>query len=227
MAHTAAGYVRRVICPHSTALALALLSGSLVLSGCGSDAEPAATPTSAAPEVSAAPVPTPAAPTAVPTPEPTGTRTVASLEAQVRFSSVALSKPIEQQAVAAYKKFVTDFVVLGGLPDASYAPVLAALRPDFRTRALKGAREVIASNRVVLGPYTEKVVEVAGDERGMYIGTCIDYSKRSLFEKTTGKRDRGLNPDVVPILITMVKPTGSSTWQVASSDRSKDITCAP
>ena len=208
-----------------TAVAVGLLSASLILSGCGSDSnsEPTPMPTSAAPEATTA---VPAAPTAAPAPEPTGTRTVASLEAQVRFNSVALTDPTEVEAVAAYKKFVTDFVVLGGLPDADYAPVLAALRPDFRTEALKSARGVIASNRVVLGTYTEKVVEVGGDERGMFIGTCIDYSKRSLFERTTGKRDRSLNPDVVPILVTMVKPTGSSTWLVANSDRSEDITCA-
>ncbi|MCU1691626.1 MAG: hypothetical protein JWM64_717 [Frankiales bacterium] len=206
--------------PRSGAVLTAVLSGALVLAGCG-DSGPGRSTASSAP----APTTAPPSPTAVPSPAPTGSRTVASLEAQVHVTSVPLTDPEQQRAVADYRRFVTDFAVLGGLPDSTYAPVLAGLRPDYRAKALSSARKVIARGEIVLGRYDEEVVRVSGDARGMRIATCIDYSRRFVYDRA-GRRDRAVNPGTVPTLATLVKPSGSDRWLVAAYVRDRGRTCA-
>ncbi len=211
--------------------------GALVLSGCGGgsagDPVGGAVPTSSAPVTPALPsseLPPSATPSAsgspgvVPSLSPTGPRTVAQLEAQVVFTAPTPTDPEQVAALAAYKKFVTDFVVLGGLPDPNYPPALAGITPALREAGVKGARDVIARGEVVLGRYGEKVKTVTGGQTGVFITTCIDYRDRQLYKVSDGTPTKGVgNGKLAPVLVQMTK-TGA-VWQVAASDRSDAVTC--
>ena len=205
----------------ATRLTVGVMLGALVLTGCGSEEQPVAEPalpSASLPTSSGSATPAVSAP-----PDPAGKRTVESLAAQLTFTAPALPDPVVAEAVTAYESFIRNFVVAQGLPDRDYAPLLATIDVAFVEPVLKATRQDLSNGYIILGPFTETVQEAAGSASAVYLTSCSDYRDRRYYLATDGAEAGNENAGLLPVLVTMIKPT--DTWLIANYTRAKDVPC--
>ncbi len=195
----------------------------LALAGCSSAAAAGTVGTPVAQLPAELPAGPSGPPVDQPTPQPTGSRTPAELAAQVEVTAPDESDPALAAAVAAYRDFRTQLVVAQGLPDGSWAPLIARVEPAAVTSGLASMRQVVAAGEVILGPYHESVQEVAASNGTAYLSTCTDFTQRRIHDRRTGAFRRAPTPARSALIVTLRHDTGS--WRVSAYEQSTKVVC--